>query len=143
MIRKAELCDIEELFEIWFTGITQYNKNVTSEFWYSKKEIIKGYLKDKEVFLYEDKDEIKGFLCYEKNESIIALFVKKEFQNMEIGSNLLDYIKKTNEYLNVSILEDNLSCNNFFIKNGFVRKYSQNDINTECKEIFYEWRYYE
>ena len=81
-------------------------------------------------FCYEENNEIIGYFCidiiYEKIE-LINIFVKNEFRNRRIGSNMLKYLidfaRKSDIYnITLEVNEENLYAIKLYENNGFIKK---------------------
>lgn len=84
----------------------------------------------RKYFCYEENNEIIGYFCidiiYEKIE-LINIFVKKEFRNRKIGSNMLKYLidfaRKSDIYnITLEVNEENLYAIKLYESNGFMKK---------------------
>lgn len=84
----------------------------------------------RKYFCYEENNEIIGYFCidiiYEKIE-LINIFVKNEFRNRKIGSNMLKYLidfaRKSDIYnITLEVNEENLYAIKLYESNGFIKK---------------------
>lgn len=84
----------------------------------------------RKYFCYEENNEIIGYFCidiiYEKIE-LINIFVKNEFRNRKIGSNMLKYLidfaRKSDIYnITLEVNEENLYAIKLYENNGFIKK---------------------
>lgn len=84
----------------------------------------------RKYFCYEENNEIIGYFCidiiYEKIE-LINIFVKNEFRNRRIGSNMLKYLidfaRKSDIYnITLEVNEENLYAIKLYENNGFIKK---------------------
>ena len=84
----------------------------------------------RKYFCYEENNEIIGYFCidiiYEKIE-LINIFVKNEFRNRKIGSNMLKYLidfaRKSDIYnITLEVNEENLYAIKLYESNGFMKK---------------------
>ena len=84
----------------------------------------------RKYFCYEENNEIIGYFCidiiYEKIE-LINIFVKNEFRNRKIGSNmikyLIDFARKSDIYnITLEVNEENLYAIKLYESNGFMKK---------------------
>lgn len=84
----------------------------------------------RKYFCYEENNEIIGYFCidiiYEKIE-LINIFVKNEFRNRRIGSNMLKYLidfaRKSDIYnITLEVNEENLYAIKLYESNGFMKK---------------------
>lgn len=99
-----------------------------------KEYIIKngGYI----YSTYQD-DEIIGILYINKYNYIDSLFIKEEYQNKKVGSNLLRIVLE--EYNNKDIT---LTCNNntlnFYKRLGFIENDEFKEQNKEIYQLIYK-----
>lgn len=74
-----------------------------------------------EMFGYFVAEKLVGVIGIEGNDYITNLYIEKEYQNMNIGTLLLDYVKEhlkpKNDILEVCSLK---TAVNFYLKNGFI-----------------------
>ena len=84
--------------------------------------------------VYEDNDDIRGFISVINNDFIGALFVKKNHQGQGIGKNLIDYAKNLYDKLSLAVYKENEKALEFYKKMGF--KIISENINedTNCVE---------
>lgn len=84
----------------------------------------------RKYFCYEENNEIIGYFCidiiYEKIE-LINIFIKNEFRNRKIGSNMLKYLidfaRKSDIYnITLEVNEENLYAIKLYENNGFIKK---------------------
>ena len=93
MIRKCQTDDLEKLLTIWLKGSLQAHGFVSSDYWNKMLPMIKKYyLPNTETFVFEDKRQIKAFISMIDDQYIGALFVDPNFQNMKIGTKLINYV---------------------------------------------------
>lgn len=95
------------------------------------------------ILIYVENDKILGFIDYSKmyeNMEINYIFVKEEYRNKGIASNLLKYIISNNDFLNIT-LEVNVNNVNaiklyekFNFKTISVRKGYYNGIDAYLME---------
>ncbi len=86
------------------------------------------------TFIYEDNDDIRGFISIINNDFIGALFVEKNYQSQGIGKSLIDYAKNLYDNLSLAVYKENEKALEFYKKMGF--KIISENINedTNCVE---------
>lgn len=68
---------------------------ISKEYWQNNYNTVKNeYIPISDTFVYDDGDEIKGFISIIDKNFIGALFIKPKYQNLGIGGKLLDYATK-------------------------------------------------
>ena len=80
MIRKMKEEDTTKVMTIWTKGNFYAHPFIERDYWISNYNKVKEeYLKQAETYVYEENEEIKGFISILNNTYIGALFVKKDF----------------------------------------------------------------
>ena len=117
MIRKFQEQDIDKMLALWLQASLQAHNFVVAEYWHNMMPIIKKYyLPNTSSFVFEDKRQIKGFISIIDEKYIGALFVMPKFQNMKIGSKLLNYAKKLYPELSLKVFLKNEAAVRFYKK---------------------------
>ena len=108
MIRKFQQQDIDKMLALWLQASLQSHNFVVAEYWHNMMPIIKKYyLPNTDSYVFEDKHQIKGFVSIIDDKYIGALFVKPEYQKMNIGSKLLNFAKKLYPELSLKVFLKN------------------------------------
>lgn len=92
MIRELRKVDINKVAEIWLDTNIKTHFFISAQYWKSNFELVKELLLQATVYVYEDKQEIQGFIGL-SNEYIEGIFVSAEMQSQGIGKILLNYVK--------------------------------------------------
>jgi len=120
MIRTIENKDIDKIMDIWLTSTINAHNFIPKEYWHKNYNTVKDvYLPMAESFVYEDEENIKGFISIIDNEFIGALFVHTDFQNKGIGKALIDYAIDKYKVLNLAVYKENKKSVQFYINRGF------------------------
>lgn len=120
MIRTIENKDIDKIMDIWLTSTIEAHNFIPTEYWHKNYNTVKDvYLPIAETFIYEDEENIKGFISIIDNEFIGALFVHTEYQNKGIGTKLIDYAVDKYKALNLAVYKENQKSVQFYINRGF------------------------
>ena len=90
MIRELEELDIDNIMKIWLETNLSTHDFIPKDYWKENYDFVKEVLPDATVFIYEDNDEIKGFIGIVDESYIAGLFVSNKYQNEGIGSKLLE-----------------------------------------------------
>ncbi len=139
MIRKLKEKDINIVMEIWLeTNISAHNF-ISKEYWMNNYEFVKNELPKSEIYVYEERDNIYGFIGI-INGYIEGIFVKEEHQSKGIGKKLLDYCKEKYSKLLLNVYEKNYNAIRFYNREKF--KIIGKKIDSTTKEVEYdmEWK---
>lgn len=142
MIKKLDVSKIDDIMKIWIEENIKSHDFISEEYWESNYEYVKNALPDADVFVYEDNDEIKGFIGIMENSYIAGLFVSNRYQANGIGKKLLERCKQEYPILKLNVYTKNLKAVNFYKKHGF--KIEQEKENEETREVEYSmvWNLY-
>lgn len=135
MIRQLQNKDIDKIMEIWLESTIDAHKFISKEYWNENYNIVKDmYIPMSKTFVYEDNDDIRGFISVINNNFIGALFVEKNHQGQGIGKNLIDYAKNLYDNLSLAVYKENEKALEFYKKMEF--KIISENINedTNCVE---------
>ena len=135
MIRQLQNKDIDKIMEIWLESTIDAHKFISKEYWNENYNIVKDvYIPMSKTFIYEDNDDIRGFISIINNDFIGALFVEKNYQSQGIGKSLIDYAKNLYDNLSLAVYKENENALEFYKKMEF--KIISENINedTNCVE---------
>ena len=131
MIRKMKDEDTTKVMTLWTKGNFYAHPFLERDYWISNYNKVKEeYLKQAETYVYEENEEIKGFISILNNTYIGALFVKKDFLRQGIGKRLLNYCKERKEKLTLQVYEKNVDATLFYLAMGFKNIRIQIDEST-------------
>ncbi|MCC0661621.1 N-acetyltransferase [Clostridioides sp. ZZV14-6154] len=140
MIRKSNNKDIEKIMEIWEESTIKAHDFINKDYWKNSYNIVKNeYMPISETFVYDDGEEIKGFISIIDNEFIGALFISTNYQSLGIGSKLLDYVIKEYKNLSLAVYKDNKKAVVFYNKKGFNIVKEQVNEDSGFKEYLMEY----
>ena len=135
MIRQLQNKDIDKIMGIWLESTIYAHKFISKEYWNENYNIVKDvYIPISKTFVYEDNDDIRGFISIINNDFIGALFVEKNYQSQGIGKSLIDYAKNLYDNLSLAVYKENENALEFYKKMEF--KIISENINedTNCVE---------
>ena len=135
MIRQLQNKDIDKIMEIWLESTIDAHKFISKEYWNENYNIVKDmYIPMSKTFVYEDNDDIRGFISVINNDFIGALFVEKNYQGQGIGKSVIDYAKNLYDNLSLAVYKENEKALEFYKKMEF--KIISENINedTNCVE---------
>lgn len=104
-----------------------------------KRELVKELLLQATVYVYEDNQEILGFIGL-NDEYIEGIFVSDEMQSFGIGKALLNYVKDKRSKLFLNVYQKNTRAISFYQREGFEVKNSGLDEATGEKEYVMAWQ---
>lgn len=139
MIRELRKVDINKVAEIWLDTNIKTHYFISAQYWKSNFELVKELLLQATVYVYEDKQEIHGFIGL-SNEYIEGIFVSAEMQSQGIGKILLNYVKGKRNKLILNVYQKNTRAISFYQREGFEIQYSGLDEATGEKDYVMAWQ---
>ena len=139
MIRELRKVDINKVAEIWLDTNIKTHYFISAQYWKSNFELVKELLLQATVYVYEDKQEIQGFIGL-SNEYIEGIFVSAEMQSQGIGKILLNYVKGKRNKLILNVYQKNTRAISFYQREGFEVKNSGLDEATGEKDYVMAWQ---
>ena len=139
MIRELRKVDINKVAEIWLDTNIKTHYFISAQYWKSNFELVKDLLLQATVYVYEDKQEIQGFIGL-SNEYIEGIFVSAEMQSQGIGKILLNYVKGKRNKLILNVYQKNTRAISFYQREGFEIQYSGLDEATGEKDYVMAWQ---
>ena len=139
MIRELRKVDINKVAEIWLDTNIKTHYFISAQYWKSNFELVKELLLQATVYVFEDKQEIQGFIGL-SNEYIEGIFVSAEMQSQGIGKILLNYVKGKRNKLILNVYQKNTRAISFYQREGFEIQYSGLDEATGEKDYVMAWQ---
>lgn len=142
MIRELEANDINKVMEIWKHATIEAHSFIDKEYWLDKYNEVKGvYIPMSKTFIYEESNDIKGFISILNDDFIGALFVDVSSQGKGIGSQLVDFVKGRYHTLSLAVYENNKKAVEFYKSIGFILYEEKIDEDTNEKELIMRYEY--
>ena len=139
MIRELRKADINKVANIWLdTNITAHYF-IPEQYWKSNFELVKELLLQATVYVYEDNQEIRGFIGL-NDEYVEGIFVSDEMQSLGIGKLLLNYAKDKRNKLFLNVYQKNARAITFYQRAGFEIQHSGLDEATGEKDYVMVWQ---
>ena len=139
MIRELRKADINKVANIWLdTNITAHHF-IPVQYWKSNFELVKELLLQATVYVYEDKQEIQGFIGL-NDEYIEGIFVSDEMQSLGIGKFLLNYAKDKRSKLLLNVYQKNTRAISFYQREGFEIQCNGIDEATGERDYVMAWK---
>ena len=139
MIRELRKADINKVAEIWLNTNIKAHDFIPAQYWKSNFELVKELLLQATVYVYEDNQEIQGFIGL-NDEYIEGIFVSDEMQAQGIGKILLNYAKDKRNKLFLNVYCKNTRAVSFCRREGFEIRYSGLDEATGEKDYVMAWQ---
>lgn len=139
MIRELRKVNINKVAEIWLDTNIKTHYFISAQYWKSNFELVKELLLQATVYVYEDKQEIQGFIGL-SNEYIEGIFVSAEMQSQGIGKILLNYVKGKRNKLILNVYQKNTRAISFYQREGFEIQFSGLDEATGEKDYVMAWQ---
>ena len=120
MIRNIKSKDIDRIMGIWLRSTIKAHDFISKEYWEDNYNDVRNiYIPMAETVVYEDEEDIKGFISIINNVFIGALFVDIDYQGSGIGKKLIDYVMDRYKKLNLAVYKENKKSVEFYINRGF------------------------
>ena len=139
MIRKLRKTDIDKVADIWLATNLKAHSFIPAQYWKSNFELVKELLLQATAYVYEDKQEIQGFVGL-NDEYIEGIFVSNEMRSHGIGKALLNYAKNKRNKLFLNVYQKNVRAIAFYQREGFEIQQSCFDEATKEKEYVMAWQ---
>ena len=139
MIRKLQKADIDRVADIWLDANLKAHSFIPAQYWKSNFEFVKEALPQAEVYVYENENEIQGFIGL-SSEHIEGIFVSGEKQSQGIGKLLLDHVKDRKPRLLLNVYKQNTRAMSFYQREGFEIQHEGLDDATGEKDCVMAWQ---
>ena len=138
MIRELQKADINKVADIWLDTNVAAHYFISSQYWQDNFELVKELLLQATVYVYEDNQEIQGFIGL-NDDFIEGVFVSNEVRSHGIGKALLNYVKNKRNKLFLNVYQKNVRAIAFYHREGFEIQHSGFDEATKEKEYVMAW----
>ena len=139
MIRELRKVDINKVADIWLDTNIKSHYFIPAQYWKSNLELVKKLLLQATVYVYEDKQEIQGFIGL-SDEYIEGIFVSAEMQSQGIGKILLNYVKGKRNTLLLNVYQKNTRAISFYQREGFEIRCNGIDEATGERDYVMAWQ---
>lgn len=103
MIRRMQRADIDRVADIWLDTNIRAHNFISKQYWQNNFSIVKEMLSQSEIYVYEEKNEIQGFVGL-SDKYIEGIFVSSKEQSKgnkyALCRSLDDFIREVKDYLN-------------------------------------------
>ena len=139
MIRELQRDDINKVADIWLDTNIKAQYFIPAQYWESNLVLVKELLLQATVYVYEDNQEIQGFIGL-NGEYIEGIFVSDEMQSQGIGKILLNYAKNKRNKLLLNVYQKNTRAISFYQREGFEIQHSGVDEAIKEKDYVMAWQ---
>ena len=139
MIRKLRKADINKVADIWLDTNIKAHYFIPAQYWKRNFDLVKELLLQATVYVYEDKQEIQGFVGL-SDEYIEGIFVSAEMQSQGIGKILLNYVKGKRNNLLLNVYQKNARAISFYQREGFEIQCNGIDEATGKRDYAMAWQ---
>lgn len=112
---------------------------IPAQYWKRNFDLVKELLLQATVYVYEDKQEIQGFVGL-SDEYIEGIFVSAEMQSQGIGKILLNYVKGKRNNLLLNVYQKNARAISFYQREGFEIQCNGIDEATGERDYVMAWQ---
>ena len=140
MVRKLRNADVNKVADIWLDTNMKAHYFIPTQYWKSNFELVKELLLQATVYIYEDNQEIQGFIGL-NDEYIEGIFVSGKMKSQGIGKILLNYAKDKRNKLHLNVYQKNARAISFYKREGFEIQHSGLDEATGEKDYVMTWQY--
>lgn len=138
MIRKMKTCDIGPVMQIWLSSNIEAHSFVPRTYWQTNAPMVQKQLLQAEVYVYETKGTIQGFVGLQ-GDYLAGIFVEKQFRSDRIGKQLLDHVKGSHPALSLNVYQKNQRAVAFYQREGFSVISEGTDAETGEAEYTMYW----
>ena len=138
MISELQKADIDKVVDIWLDTNVTAHYFISKQYWQDNFELVKELLPQSTVYVYEDNQEIQGFIGL-NDEYIEGIFVLNEMRSHGIGKALLNYAKNKRNKLFLNVYQKNVWAIAFYQREGFKIQCSGFDEATKEKVYVMAW----
>lgn len=133
-IRAFKLEDLDRVMDIWLNSNIEAHAFIDENYWKGNFQFVKDAMLDADILVYEDSNEIIGFIGL-TDGYIAGIFVDKKYRSLGIGKKLLDLAKENHEKLTLGVYKNNDPAYKFYIREGFF--IDSEELDEENNEIEY------
>jgi len=139
MIRELQKADINKVADIWLNTNIKAHYFIPAQYWKSNFKLVKELLLQATVYVYEDNQEIQGFIGM-NDEYVEGIFVSDGMQSRGIGKILLNYAKEKRNKLLLNVYQKNTRAIYFYQREGFEIQCEGLDEVTGEKDYVMIWQ---
>ena len=123
MIRNMRELDLEQVMKIWLEGNSQAHRFIDRAYWEMKFEPVREAVRKAEVYVFEEKGKVEGFIGLDG----------------EYVSGILNHVKALRPALSLNVYEKNERGVRFYKREGFAIQEQDTDPETGESEFVMRW----
>lgn len=139
MIRKFEMKDTKRVMQIWLEANLEAHDFVSGDYWCSQYQTVQEQLSAADIYVYEQDNEIQGFLGMMDNY-LAGIFVDKKYRSKGIGKGLLDYVKKIYPAFSLNVYQKNQRAVDFYLRENLTIVSTGVDEDTAEADYTVVWK---
>lgn len=141
MIREYKRTDLDAIMAIWLDSNIKAHDFIPASYWARNLALVRNrYLPASTTFVYEENDEILGFISLLDDSFIGALFVAADHQGQGVGTALIKQVQKGCDSLSLSVYAKNKKAVAFYDRCGFGIDETRVDDATQEEEHLMSWQ---
>lgn len=138
MIEILDSRDLTAVMTLWLEGNLSTHDYIPAVYWWNKFDSVKDALKESEVYVYRQADEVLGFVGLQE-DYLAGIFVDENHRNEGIGQQLLNEIKQKHPQLVLHVYQKNQGAIDFYLREDFQKIEKQIDEATGETEWLMKW----
>lgn len=139
MIRKFEMKDTKRVMQIWLEANLEAHDFVSGDYWCSQYQTVQEQLSAADIYVYEQDNEIQGFLGM-MDDYLAGIFVDKKYRSKGIGKGLLDYVKKIYPAFSLNVYQKNQRAVDFYLRENLTIVSTGVDEDTAEADYTVVWK---
>lgn len=141
MITVMQPQQLNEVMDIWLQASIQTHHFIPKEEWQQAYALVRdSYIPRSQVFIWQEDQQVLGFLGLVEHSYIGALFVHPQHQNRGIGAQLLTYCQQHEPQLFLSVFAENTPAIRFYERHGFSITRKQESDFPGHEEYLMQWQ---
>lgn len=112
---------------------------VSGDYWCSQYQTVQEQLSAADIYVYEQDNEIQGFLGMMDNY-LAGIFVDKKYRSKGIGKGLLDYVKKIYPAFSLNVYQKNQRAVDFYLRENLTIVSTGVDEDTAEADYTVVWK---
>ena len=117
--------DVDKVANLWLEANLTAHDFISEKYWKDHFNMVKEQLLQAEVYIYEDCQNISGFIGI-TDEYVEGIFVSEKMRSQGIGKQLLDFVKDKKSKLYLNVYQKNIRA---------VQFYQREDFEIDCESI--------
>ena len=138
-IKNLATKDIETVVELWYKTSIIAHDFIPESYWAKNKDAMTSiYLPNSETYVAIEDEKIVGFISMVEN-LLAAIFVDNKIQGKGVGKELLNFIKKRRNKIQLQAYKKNTKTVDFYKSQNFKILSENKEKETGEYEYLMEW----